>query len=466
MELNSGNALMIEGASVRVGHLTPHLGGGVGVVLDGLIQVSPSFKLARFSHQFFCLEVCKSIPPFIREMSCIIEENLGARTKKLTELISSVDVLVCHYWNHPLTASVLMSGAIPETRLLFWVHNSGLQEPNIVPTCILRSNAKVIFSSPASLLSPNVVCEQKRQDKVLEVIPSVRSLDKFTKITRNFRSTPKLKKLLYVGTVSTAKMHPESARLFARLSRIGYVLDVVGGDDEICFAEHVKSCEGEIRVHGWSNDVIKFYSEAYIFVYPLRPGHYGTGEQVILEAMASGLPVIAFDNPAERSIIIHGETGFLAKSGGEFLDFVEILARDETLYTKMSGNSVKRVVENFNYKEITKNFYNAINVQKSLPPVSLENSFGYDINDKGLIALAEYSFFQPPLSDKTNARSLVDELFRRICMDIEKQGDPSSWLAETKGSPFHYLSFFPESAGLCKLCELLVKRFRPTRKEG
>ena len=40
--------------------------------------------------------------------------------------------------------------------------------------------------------------------------------------------------------------------------------------------------------------------------------------QVILEAMASGLPVIASDQPAHRDVIRHGETGWLVSAQQEF----------------------------------------------------------------------------------------------------------------------------------------------------
>jgi len=51
--------------------------------------------------------------------------------------------------------------------------------------------------------------------------------------------------------------------------------------------------------------------------------------QVILEAMASGLPVIASDQPAHRDVIRHGETGWLVSSQDEFLEAVAWLGNRE-----------------------------------------------------------------------------------------------------------------------------------------
>jgi len=56
--------------------------------------------------------------------------------------------------------------------------------------------------------------------------------------------------------------------------------------------------------------------------------------QVMLEAMAAGLPVIATDLPAHRDIVHHRETGWLATSRKDFsnaLDYVEISEHNQTL---------------------------------------------------------------------------------------------------------------------------------------
>lgn len=47
--------------------------------------------------------------------------------------------------------------------------------------------------------------------------------------------------------------------------------------------------------------------------------------QVMLEAMATGLPIIASDLPAHRDLIRHGETGWLATSQGAFSDAINLL---------------------------------------------------------------------------------------------------------------------------------------------
>lgn len=56
-----------------------------------------------------------------------------------------------------------------------------------------------------------------------------------------------------------------------------------------------------------------------------------TCPRVGLEAMASGVPIIAPNLAGWRGLIKHGQTGFLANRLSEFAHFVELLARDEQL---------------------------------------------------------------------------------------------------------------------------------------
>lgn len=51
--------------------------------------------------------------------------------------------------------------------------------------------------------------------------------------------------------------------------------------------------------------------------------------QIMLEAMASGLPIIASDLPAHRDIIRHGETGFLVSSREELQSAIDLLSVPE-----------------------------------------------------------------------------------------------------------------------------------------
>jgi glycosyltransferase involved in cell wall biosynthesis len=55
-------------------------------------------------------------------------------------------------------------------------------------------------------------------------------------------------------------------------------------------------------------ELARLYASADLFVFPSLSDTFGN---VLLEAMASGLPAIAFDVPGPRDVVRHGETGLL-----------------------------------------------------------------------------------------------------------------------------------------------------------
>jgi len=80
------------------------------------------------------------------------------------------------------------------------------------------------------------------------------------------------------------------------------------------------------------DDVAPYLAEMDVFGYPLRSDHYGTCEQVLGEAMAAGLPVMVFPNPAER-FILGDHAGVIipdwedeAKNEKEYVDGIRMIS--------------------------------------------------------------------------------------------------------------------------------------------
>jgi glycosyltransferase involved in cell wall biosynthesis len=59
-----------------------------------------------------------------------------------------------------------------------------------------------------------------------------------------------------------------------------------------------------------------------LFVFPSRTDTFGN---VVLEALASGVPVIVTNSGGPKFIVRHGEDGFVAANDGEFVEYAASL---------------------------------------------------------------------------------------------------------------------------------------------
>jgi phosphatidylinositol alpha 1,6-mannosyltransferase len=88
----------------------------------------------------------------------------------------------------------------------------------------------------------------------------------------------------------------------------------------------------------YGEDLLRAYASADIFAFP---SVVDAGPMVILEAQASGLPVIAPNTGGAQDCIVSGETGFVVADMTEFEKRLEELIQDEPLRAYMSSNARK-----------------------------------------------------------------------------------------------------------------------------
>ncbi|MCX6975001.1 MAG: glycosyltransferase [Verrucomicrobia bacterium] len=104
-------------------------------------------------------------------------------------------------------------------------------------------------------------------------------------------------------------------------------------------------------------DLARAYASADFFVFPSTTDTFGN---VILEAQASGLPVIVSDIGGPRDLVEHGTDGLITKGhdAGELTEAIRKLANDSTLRINM-GKAARARVESRNWTEAFEHFWNA-----------------------------------------------------------------------------------------------------------
>ncbi|MBI5631769.1 MAG: glycosyltransferase [Elusimicrobia bacterium] len=71
----------------------------------------------------------------------------------------------------------------------------------------------------------------------------------------------------------------------------------------------------------------------------------------VLEAMALGIPVVASDIPGNRDLVVHGQTGYLAKSEVELLEYCLKLVDNPGLRKTLGWAGRERALKEFSLKE-------------------------------------------------------------------------------------------------------------------
>jgi len=105
-----------------------------------------------------------------------------------------------------------------------------------------------------------------------------------------------------------------------------------------------------------------YYQEASIFVLP----SFNEGmSNAMLEALASGLPLIATDTGGTKELLENGKNGFIVKmkDSQDLADKIEILIKDENLRKRMAEESRKKSKE-MSWEKVAKEYFNLYNKLK------------------------------------------------------------------------------------------------------
>ncbi len=209
---------------------------------------------------------------------------------------------------------------------------------------LLKNTSKIIALTEDQI---EQYTERGGDESRITVIPNAIDLEKY--VSCEEPATAKSgKRLLFVGRIEKYKGIQDVVGMMPALlaSEPDVRLTIVGGDSG--FRHELEGLSERLGVRDTivftgevsRDDLLKEYREADIFVLPSRMEGFGI---VLLEAMASGLPCVAYSIPSVRTLIEHGKTGLLAENEEEFFENILCLLENADVRSRLRESGMEYV---------------------------------------------------------------------------------------------------------------------------
>lgn len=180
-----------------------------------------------------------------------------------------------------------------------------------------------------------------RQTSTVEGVIETSLID----IDRFAPSTPVGERHFTIGRLSRSsdfKHHPDDAALYKNLIEDGCLIRIMGPSVQL--TKELSESEGVTLIDAGEQEGSEFLNSIDCFVYRTAESWVEPWGRVVVEAMASGLPVVCESRGGYKSIIRHGENGFLFDHEADAVSAIRRLRDDPGLRERV-GKSARKTVE-------------------------------------------------------------------------------------------------------------------------
>jgi glycosyltransferase involved in cell wall biosynthesis len=434
---------MEDEALYSVLHITPHMGGGFGrVLLAYLTRIKTNDSV---QHGVICLDYAnKTAEDTARVVGFSLVDNLARNPGRIITAIKKADIVVIHWWNHPLLYDFLIRQTLPPARIIIWSHVSGFHPPYVFTEPLLKYPDIFVFTTPLSLDAPET---KNAEDSVRHRFRTIWSTSGVDHVGSVQPRPHKGFRVGYIGTVDYCKLHPDFLKMCMEVNVPGVHFVVCGGPCEDAIREEAGSLgiSERFTFAGQVDNIADYLCEFDVFGYPLAPTHYGTCDQALSESMAAGVPPVVLSNGMERYMVENGATGFVAQDGNGYARAIEELYRRPALRSFLSSGGRIAARRKFSITTMIAEWEQVYEEILELPKRERKwtGRFNGDSVSPAEIFIESLGecgreFSLSLNSDHTADRTVLNESIRSLAKLSY------NWRSDTRGTAHHYHSFFPE----------------------
>jgi glycosyltransferase involved in cell wall biosynthesis len=432
---------------ISVLHFLPHCGGGVGSVLRAILEAERKGNSSVISSVVSLEHINEMTRRHFNSIGVSWSDQIAVKNNFDIpfSLVEKADIVLVHWWNHPLLMRTLFNG-LPPSRLALWSHVNGFAAPQSFLPELFDLPDLFIFATKASMNAPVV---RELPHDIRRGLRVIRSCAGIPADAKKPFCRKKPFQFGYVGTVEPAKMHPDFLKLCAA-AKIPSRCIVAGGPahNELRSQAERMGIGDQFEILGQVEDTGPIFGCLHVFAYPLNPAHYGSGEQVLIEAMAFGAVPVVFDNPPEKAIVRNHETGIVARSGEEFTNALRFLADNPDELMRLSEAGRKFVFDECDI-EISVGQFKELYDEMMLFPKSLHKLNLPDF--EGAETGSPFHLFLASCGDET-----VRRLFRKTGSSSDLSSIPEELKSSTRGTPKHYLHLLGHDPHLENICNRIA----------
>lgn len=339
------------------------MGGGVGKFLSETCIYEKKSR-SNFNHRILLLDKPEKTTFTDRCLKWKIPFKISNDLVFIEKEIKNADVVILHWWHNPIMCKLLNDFPKIKIRLIIWSHVSGCNYPAIPEQFALLPH-KMFFTTPYSYENP--FWNEKSREKILKCSKVIYGLGVSAKSDNHIsiKKDSDCYNIGYVGTLNKSKINEnfiEYCKAILELkNNVKFYLVGDLNNEELLHQIEANNFESKFELVGYTNDVNKYYEIFDIFAYPLNPYHFGTTENVILEAMSYGLPVVVLNQNTEKYILTDMEDGVLANSIDDYAKKIVFLLDNPDKRSLIGENAKISIQRKFSIKNNICNLKNELN---------------------------------------------------------------------------------------------------------